>query len=76
MKGPKGGNMFSAENNQLDIWGHEWIYPFVIKRIQRQHPLVKIKPLIDKVLETSSANLRIFYSDEDRHLVNCEKSCS
>jgi len=54
--------MLSGERKQLSIFGDGWIYSIIIAKFP-DHPLVKLRPLVDKLLVDVEKGIGVYYSE-------------
>jgi len=62
----KEDKMFSGMvDGQMDLFGDGWVYRYILREL-KEHPLVKLKGIIDEILMKSGYLVEKFYSDEGR----------
>ena len=53
--------MITKERKQFSLFGDNWIYKNLLERFP-EHPLVKMKPLIDNLLSKIEKDISVYYS--------------
>lgn len=57
--------MIRGERKQLSLFGDNWLYKIVVEKFPN-HPLVKMKPIVDKILKELEKEIRLYYTDFGR----------
>lgn len=56
--------MFKPSPQQRGLFGDGWLYPTILAE-ETDHPLVRLRPVLDTVLTQAELKLRIYYSPAD-----------
>jgi len=65
-KGKKEEKMFSGMvDGQMGLFGDGWVYRHILREL-KDHPLVKLKGILDEILRKSGYLVEKYYSDEGR----------
>lgn len=52
--------MVSKERKQSSLFGDNWIYKNLLEKFP-DHPLIKLRPLVDKILKEIEGNIEVYY---------------
>ena len=53
--------MVRDERKELSLFGDNWVYKTILEKFPN-HPLVKLKPLVDKILDEVEKDVKVYYS--------------
>jgi IS5 family transposase len=52
--------VITKERKQFSLFGDNWIYKHILEKFP-DHPLIKLKPLVDKILKEIESNIEVYY---------------
>lgn len=57
--------MFTTSSvQQLTLWGDNWIYKEILKKLSQNHPLLKLKEIVEKVIVKSESKIESYYTSD------------